>query len=731
MKNFITILLLAALMSTLTAAVGFQKTPVSPRSVKLGKTMIPMMTKGKVVFQLYVPANASWHIKERADKFAAYLSILTGTKIKPVSKLPAASGTTVLRFGDGDFARSLRIALTRLDRDGFVIAASGRNILLAGSDALFPDRGEGTFYAALDFMERFAGARFYFPGKHGTILPRKKDWQVPSMTVYDRPDAQYRQIWWGSTKWYDSARSYNQTLTDHTRELRFSSMNVPNGHSLACFGYIKRFAKTHPEYFATRIDGSRADGIIVRDPSDVHGHLCFSSGIMEEIYQDAKAILTGPAAIKKRNMSGARMWMVNTKPFFHMMPNDSMIRCRCKKCAPYHVGLGNDSASGYSKKAADFTWEKQLSIPNRLKKEKIPGIVTMMAYDLTRQVPEQTIPDNVLLQVAAFGPWGEMNKAKQQQDEMLLQRWNKKLNSKTYMWNYTTKASVRGVYHVPNFTPKTIGQYYKKVNKYIFGAFLESETDYWLFSHLNNYVFCKLMWDNNTDVDALLDEYRKVMFGSGAAPMKEFMDALENHWMKDIVNNVEETSLGPVVRPPSEHKIWTQIYSPAEVKRINGLFDKAEKLAAREKDALERIRFIRKNLWGPLNDAAATYFKNANAIQYWQADAGALKAGEKITIDGSGNEKAWDDAPAITLLPLKKDEAEVLTVVKMLFDKENLYFLFDCEEPFTDKMPGKKRAFDDPDMWEDNSVEIHLDPAGTKQHNYQFMIDRFGSICDR
>lgn len=735
MKNLITVLLFAAFIPFLSAGPDFQMKPESPRSVKQEKTAIPMMKKGEVVFQLYVPSESSGRIKKRAERFAAYLSEITGMKTSPVNKLPEGSEVTVLRFGDAAFARAQKIDLAKIDRDGFVIAAFGRHILLAGRDAQDTAGGEGTFYAALDFLERFADARFYFPGKYGTLLPRKKDWQVPSMTIYDRPDFQIREIYWGPTKWYDSAKSYGQTLDDHKRELRFSSRKIPTGHMLAWMNYPSRFAKTHPEYFAVDLNGTRCDGSVVRYSVDVKGHPCFSSGIMEEIYQDAKAILTLPgpeAIIKKRNMSGVSKWMVNTKPFFLMMPNDCMVRCRCKKCAPYYEGLDGDKNIYYSEKAGDFTWEKLLYVPNRLEKEKVPGIVLMMAYDLTRQVPKQKIPDNVMIQLAALGPWGELNKEKQIEDEKLMQRWVEKLGSKIWLWNYTTKttAGARGVDFVPNFTPNVIGRYYKQVQKYSFGAFLESETDYWIFSHLNNYVFCRLMWDGGTDADSLLADYRKRMFGPGAAPMKEIMDSLEEHWMKDILNNVVETSIGPVTRPPSEYAIWNKIYSPRETARINGLFDKAEKLASKDSGALGRIRFMRKALWGPLNDAANDYFKKAAAVEYWQSDVGTLKEGEKITVDGVGNEKAWADAPFIALLPLGRNEAEVLTFVKMLHDKENLYFLFDCREPFTDKMLGTKRKSDDPDMWSENAVEIHLDPAGNRKENHQFMIDRFGDLTD-
>ena len=115
MKHFIT-LLLAASMLPLAAAHDYQIEPASPRSVKLSKITLPMVTAGKVQFSLYVPAKSSKHIKAGAAKFAEYLSQLTGTKINAVSKLPADKKTTVLRFGDADLAKANKIDLAKIDR---------------------------------------------------------------------------------------------------------------------------------------------------------------------------------------------------------------------------------------------------------------------------------------------------------------------------------------------------------------------------------------------------------------------------------------------------------------------------------------------------------------------------------------------------------------------------------------------------------------------------------------
>ena len=731
MKNK-TLLLLCLAASLLGAAPRFSPKPVSPRSIKLEERTVTLVKEGKVRFQLYVPRQAASAIRRDAAEFARHLSVITNSKVTPVSTLPADPAVPVLRYGDKQFAAEKKIDLGKIDCDGFVIAAFGNHILLAGSDLIDPKGNSGTYFAAVEFLERFAGVRFYFPGKNGTLRPVKKDWQIPAMTIYDRPDSQYRRIFWkaygGSfQKWYDPALDQAKAEAGHQRHLRLSTASLPNCHGLAYLAYVQRFAKTHPEYFALKSNGQRADGSVVRVPSDRSGQLCFNSGIMEEIYQDAKAVLTGPEAIAGRNMKGYTKW-AHSKPFFNLMPNDSMARCRCPRCRPFFEGLTD--AGGYSDKAAAFLWEKLLTIPKRLKKEGIPGYVTMMAYDLCRQVPRESIPDNVIMQVALTGAWKELKPEEQQIDEEIIKSWVKKINSKIYLWNYSTKYNVRFLPDVPNFTPKAVGSYYKRMYQYSFGTFLEAESDYWIFGHLNFYVFSKIMWDHTADVDKLLDEYRTLMFGKGSAPMKEIMDSLESHWLKNIVGNTVETSVGPASAPPSEYKLWHTIFSPREIKRINALFDKAAALAKSDKAATERIKFFRTSMWGPAVKAASEYFRKAAAVEHWKSDVGLLKKGEKILIDGKDDDAAWKNAPSIALIGLKKDFVEVHTFVKMLADQENFYFFFDCREPETGKMRREKRPFDSKDMWMDNSVEIHLDPAGKRQEDFQIMVDSHGGIAD-
>jgi alpha-glucuronidase len=72
---------------------------------------------------------------------------------------------------------------------------------------------------------------------------------------------------------------------------------------------------------------------------------------------------------------------------------------------------------------------------------------------------------------------------------------------------------------VPSPTPRTFGRHYKEIAPWVFGAYCSNNSPRFLYSALNYYVFYKVAWNNATDVDALVDEYNRLMFGPAAEPM--------------------------------------------------------------------------------------------------------------------------------------------------------------------------------------------------------------------
>ena len=706
----------------------FNPKAVSPRFFKTdSKVKLTIAAQGKALCEVVVPGN-NRNTVFAGQQLSEYLSAIIGSKVNVV---PKASGKVPAFILGAPGAKLAGCDLKKLDRDGYIIKTVGNNIIIAGTDdksamlsktAGFNERG--TLYGVYEFLERFAGVRFYFPGEIGTIVPQKKDWVLPGIDIADRPDNQHRTTYCvglkelgnGKLNFYDD-KIANDVQRLSAFQIRTSTLNLPNCHGLAELFLVQRFAKSNPEFFALRENGKRHDGSVVTRGSDVDGQLCFANeGLKEVIFQDAKAFLTGKPASSR----GIHHWVRSrhSLPFFNIMPNDSNFPCKCPPC--------NKAYTAGPQASSDFIWKFKTDIARKLQQEKVPGYCTMMAYSNYRDIPKVDIPSNVIVMLALTGPWNELNPS-QPNFYQLLKEWNKKLNAKTYLWTYTTKCG-NLIADIPGFTPRAVGSFFKKTAPWSFGAFLESETDFWLFNFMNYYVFGKVMWDVNTDVDALIAEHLKLMYGAAAPQMKDFYDTLERHWLKDIMGNIRETMIGPQAVLPSQFEIWTKIYGPKEIARVNALFDSAEKAVAKDKMALKRVKFMREQMWGRILEGAKRFAKHNNDNKLWTIYV--APANEKITIDGKLDEPIWKKAAPVWMLPRTKEKTEVHTRVRMLADKDYFYVGIECDEPRTDKMLCAKRQPDESAMWQDNLVELFFASKPSDDFLYQIMLTSAGMVCD-
>ncbi|MBQ9337176.1 MAG: DUF4838 domain-containing protein [Lentisphaeria bacterium] len=710
----------------------FNPKPVSPRSVKVGTEPVHTLAAGgRAQCEIVIPEKANATEKYAAKELSGFLEKIIGSKV-PVTSKPTGGKTAFLLGSAG--AKAAGIDLQKIDRDGFVIKSAGKNIAICGNDdpkgnpaKQYSYNERGTLNGVYEFLERFGGVRFYFPGEIGTVVPSKPDWKIGEIDLTDRPDNQHRRTYCKglSTLGTGKLGVYGGfTQGDLTRlsglRIRESTLRLPNCHGLRGLDLPRRFAKTHPDYFALMDNGRRHDGSVSLRADSADGHLCFSNeGLKEVVYQDAKAFLTGQPASSR----GLKHWKATffSQPFFNIMPNDALYYCRCENCKKLAAQLPGGKP--------DVIWKFETDIARRLQQENVPGYITLMAYSSYKKIPSMDIPLNAIVMLAVTGPWKESN-PKQEDDIQLLKDWNKKLNAKTYLWTYTTKCG-NLIADVPSFTPRSVGSFFRKAAPYSFGAFLESETDFWIFNSMNFYVFGKVMWDSSTDVDALFEEHFRLMYGAAAAQMKDFYDTLERHWVKDIMANIKETKVGPQAVLPSQFDIWTKIYSPAEVARVNKLFDEAEKLTADDPASLKRVRFMRKELWGTVLGGVERFNQFNSDSSLWTIYV--PEAGEKITIDGKLDEPAWKKVKPVWMTPRDSrgggDKAEVHTRVRMLGDADNIYVGIECDEPFTDRMLcGRKDQ--DPLLWRDNVTELFFAGKPTDEIIYQIILNSDGKICD-
>ncbi len=709
-----------------------------PRQIAIGKdTFADFPASGAGNLEVVLEKGASQVTAFAAHELKDYLEKRLKTTV-PLVQTPT-DGKFSFIVGINSFSRKAGIDDSKLCRDAFILKTSGNKIYLLGRDdpktdmkAVFGRYGgvwaqlyeRGSIFAVYDFLERFASIRFFFHDSHFIVVPKNKPMRIPVMDIYDRPDFEdrYYSAYTGSfgdetggsrnNGFFSSFMKVSEAKSRTTYYNRLQTRYVPNCHGVGLLKYKDRFGKLHPEYFAMREDGSR-----YLDGGPFAGQLCLSSMVREEIYKDALAILKNQPPESR----GLTRWPPDGQrpgEIFGHHFQDGFFQCRCPECQKY-FSKGDIGAS-------NLVWSCVANTAFRLQKEKIPGLVTMMAYTPYHEVPDIALPENLAVMVAASGPWAPHDRTE------LIKRWSQKLQCKVWLWNSMNKIMRLSLPGINCSTPRAIGKYYKNLAPYIWGAFIESHVDRTVFHYLNYYVFGKVAWDNSTDVDALLKDHYQAMYGPAADDMEKIFDRFEFFWMNRIGGRFTNTNLGPVATPATENEIWNDIYSPAELASLSAQFDAARKRAAGNPEILGRIDYVRGEFLDPLLRLSKDYFARNSAVKNFYT---VLVPSEKklaVTVDGIPDEPVWKQATELVLQPYAPEKGIIpsKSVVKLAMDPEYLYVACIFEEPEMEKVTAMKRPDKDRNLWEDNNFEFMLNPSGDRKNYYHFIVNSLGSKSD-
>ena len=563
--------------------------------------------------EIVVPPKPNAAVAFAAKEVAATVSAALGADVPTVNA--PTPGRTSLVLGDCDLARKAGLDVSAFDRDEFAILAKGNLVFVAGRDSesvafssLHGRSERATLFGAYEFLHRFVGARSYFPGELGTVIPKRESIDVPEgKPLRVKPDYWCRR--YGPkdgvvpAELVAGAGVKNEDAFKRLVKLRqrLATMTIPCCHGQLRSRFYRRFHETHPEYFVMGKDGKRHPTEASEAPFYQKEHLCHTSAVWDEIYEDAKAYLTGqPPEVRKIPKNGGSGYSsgpgVGGK-YYDIMPHDGLGKCFCERC----LAVCNHKNPQW---ATDLVWGNTVKLANRLKAEGVPGFVVQMAYHPYQNVPAIDIPDNVLVMVAQRGPWAPEKTKDGGDTDALVKAWVAKLGHKVWLWTYPDKIYERACPGIPQMSPRAWGRYFGRLGNWIEGGFAESESDRWLFNYLNYYVFSRVCWDSSTDVDALLDEHYRLMFGNGAPYVKKVFESLERKWTLEMVNGTKMGLLGPVAAVPDSFTTWTKVYSPAVLERYRELFGRAAAAVKPGSIEARRIDFMLREMLGPLFDAA-------------------------------------------------------------------------------------------------------------------------------
>ena len=698
------ICVLAAVVCTLCDAVPVTDTPVVRRKIRLSQE-VSTFSKVNIELRTQTPLLkfAAGELRDLLQKAGVTATVSAGS----VKNTPGIL-TIVLGSCNGEEKK--------LPLEGFVIRKEKNTVYIYGRDSQREHPAQNRFCqwyerstltGVYDFLERFAGIRFYFPGDFGTFIPRRNKLILPDqIDIMESPDNRLRFFSYFVGKWpegeTDNFKGVRGTVLNILR-LRFTEYPLAYSHGLAHLGFIRRYAETHPEYFALKEDGKRYS-----TPGVPHtGQLCFSSGIREEIYRDMVSAFRGEPA-SKRQVRGFAGNSFNWNPkgtfssgLFCVMPQDWFFWCCCAKCAK--IAPGGRSALNqekYHRAVNEFIWEMTAGFARRLKKDQIKGTVVQMSYPPYDLIPRCGIPDNLRVMVALTGD--------ENSSETRLKMWNKKTGHKPMIWTYPGKHMAKAVFDgIPAMGGVREGVWYKSHKDLYSGVNRESETDYLIFNHLDDYVFSRLMWNSDADVHQIRKEYFDLMFGPAAGEIGKFYGILEELWHTRIIGRKEQNELGPVVKVPSLDETWKKIYSPERFREFDRIFNNAEKLTASRPEALKRVRYIRKHMLDVMKYEAQKYLSSNTLFDHWYAD-----------VPG----KVWLRSTS------KKAKTFPETSVEIRESKDAFEFTFFCAG---EKAPVGRAVQDDSGtVFADSHVELFLNPSGDRKNYYQIALSVSGKLYD-
>ena len=580
-----------------------------------------VLTPGQV--DVVLPKKA-WSVEKfAAEELTNFLARVFGADV-PIVRKPAADRAAIL------LGRAAELDVSGLERDAFrmkVESGAAPRIRIAGIDekgdlarhvrksGLYTHIQRATLFGVYAFLEDFAGVRFYFPGELGTVANRREEIRVPVQdkmmapwfsvrsTIISRDGVWYEPLPKG---WHENAGKALNWLRQ-----RYETMKIPCCHGQNSFKIVERFAEAHPEYCQLRKDGTRCTELERQAVGEHQKQLCQSSKVWDVFYDD----------IVKSGRTG----------YVDVMPQDGYRACECPDCQKaYRRTADGKLAPSF---ASELVWGRTAELGRRFLAEGRTDItLTQMSYGAYTEVPNLDLPTNIQVMVAVPGPWNAYNERAHAKALARIRAWKEKVGHRVWLWTYPHKFFATVLPGVPSFGPRAWGKFFKDTAPDIIGSFCESETDHWLFHYLNYYIFSRIAWNPGVDVEAVLAEHDRLMFGAGAAEMGRFERILEDKWVKGIAGRIIDTSEGPKSMPPSENEIWTEVFSPAVMKELAGLLAAAEKKAGKGSIEARRVDLMRREMFGPLLTASKTYC-GAGGIEGEKARRAAFPAGSDLLAD--------------------------------------------------------------------------------------------------
>lgn len=686
---------------------------------------VTLVADGKLKFAIIVDPAAEHHLPKnlrvipRASKtlavnmekcFGVRPEILEiGTK-EALTKFPCR-----IYVGQSAATRKYGIKPETAGREGFIITTVPDGIAIVGNDSsLDPEfrkdpndkRGprKATLWGVYDFLERFCGCRFYYPGEMGSLHPKAKNLTITPIAYTDKPYFINRHEGHVPRSFASGNRKKWETLLGPVRDL-------------ASFWESWRLATTS-EFFAGH--NPRPERILAAYPDmkDLifykapNGNLYYNPDQHTGNYFDVTNLKFADLlveSLKKYYASNGKIndgWVHLSSEFIPFgqcdteVPLPDMINhpavIREKLITKAILARGKFYYS-------DIYGRFYQYFGNRVKKE-LPGKkIVIIPYSKYAQAPldkRWVLPDNFEARVCSGSlPTYTRNKKKMAELKKNLEGWYKALGNRPvislWLYNVPKNPFARAVVpqficDIPKIFEKTLGNMELYLDHYHEGL------EY--YHYCANYAGYRGMWNPDFDYEAAIEEHWIPFYGKDAGPeLREFHKLLNECFMKF---HLPQDDLNP-------------LYPVSYLDKMEAHLKKAQKVVEPGTIEARRVAFY----LTPWKDAIAAQ-RNRHTYNRPIYGAHQLLPSEKVTIDGKMEEPFWKDVKIVPMIdptgsgtPRKNPPA-----IRLAWDKTGFYGF----------LKGNWNPQIDSSIWKNCNVELFFSPGVKKEQYFQIVFDAGG-----
>ena len=458
---------------------------------------LTLAKNGATDYVIVMPDKCHTAFPPEIEAFTGYLKQMTGVEFSVVKSSEWKEGTPAISVGDTAVARKAGIDSDAMKRDEFVVKTSGKNLILAGFMM------SGPCYAMYEFMERACGCRWY--DSFYIVIPKHETLTVGDLDIRRSPSFVSRRIFTGGGDTFYGSK-YNLKNSQKASYLRVPNEPYGRPGDIHTFWlYAKSWPKDNIKLLSKNEKGKRRRLIGQLGPN-----FCLSN---PECAERMTAQLKDFIAQDRRD---AKAYGTPAPFIYNLSQNDAdSYFCHCEECDAVVEKLGhsglliqfiNKIARGIADDYPDVMIQTDAYAFSRTPpKEPVqvePNVNVELAHTVGNYYATlETDPANV----ECIKSWASMSKN--------MSAWD-------YWIFYWDKYPAP--YHNVHQIAKDIRFYYNNGFKFLR---IESEDPAFAnFFSLKLYLGYKMLYDVNSDENAIIDDFLKGYYGPAAAEIREFMD---------------------------------------------------------------------------------------------------------------------------------------------------------------------------------------------------------------